>query len=156
MKIRPFQMADHDDVIRLWTQCGLVVPHNNPTRDIKRKMKVNPEWFLVGEIDGQVISTCMVGYEGHRGWINYLAVRPDLQRQGLGKQITEHAEKILRDAGCAKINLQIRSTNQQVIRFYESLGYAQDHVVSMGKRLEPDIPYDAEQGSPGKSSSRTD
>ncbi len=148
-------MADRDDVIRLWIQCGLVVPHNNPKRDIERKMKVNPGWFLVGEIDGQVISTCMVGYEGHRGWINYLAVRPDLQRQSLGKQIMEYAEKILRGAGCAKVNLQIRSTNQQVIRFYESLGYRQDHVVSMGKRLDPDIPYDAEQGGPGKFNSRT-
>lgn len=154
MKIRPFQMTDHDDVIRLWIQCGLVVPHNNPSRDIERKMKVNPEWFLVGEIDGQVISTCMVGYEGHRGWVNYLAVNPDLQGHGLGKQIMEHAEKILSDAGCAKVNLQIRSTNQQVIRFYESLGYRQDHVVSMGKPLEPDIPDDAERGGGVESTSR--
>lgn len=138
-------MADEDKVIQLWIQCGLVVPHNNPKRDIERKMKVNPEWFLVGEIEGQVVSTCMVGYEGHRGWVNYLAVRPDLQRNGLGKQIVEHAEKILTDAGCAKINLQVRSTNQGVIRFYESIGYRQDPVVSMGKRLEADIPPNPEQ-----------
>jgi ribosomal protein S18 acetylase RimI-like enzyme len=137
-------MADQDSVIQLWIQCGLVAPQNNPSRDIERKMKVNPEWFLVGETDGQVISTCMAGYEGHRGWINYLAVRPDLQGNGLGKQIMEHVEKILLDVGCAKINLQIRSTNQDVIRFYESIGYKQDPVVSMGKRLETDIPYNAE------------
>jgi ribosomal protein S18 acetylase RimI-like enzyme len=143
MIIRPFQTPDEDAVIQLWIQCGLVVPHNNPKRDIERKRKVNPEWFLVGEMDGQVVSTCMIGYEGHRGWINYLAVRPDLQRHGLGKQIMEHAEKLLLDAGCAKINLQIRSTNQEVIRFYESIGYSQDPVVSMGKRLEPDIPCHA-------------
>ena len=154
MKIRPFQMADRDVVIKLWVQCGLVVPHNDPSRDIERKMKVRPEWFLVGEMDGQVVSTCMVGYEGHRGWVNYLAVRPDLQKRGLGKQIMEEAENILKDAGCAKINLQIRSTNQRVIRFYESLGYRQDPVVSMGKRLEPDIPYDAERGGSLDSSSR--
>lgn len=149
MKIRPFQMADEDTVIQLWIQCGLVVPHNNPKRDIERKMKLNPEWFLVGEINGQVVSTCMVGYEGHRGWINYLAVRPDLQRTGLGKQIMEHAEKILSDAGCAKINLQVRSTNQGVIRFYESIGYRQDPVVSMGKRLEADTPQNVEQSKEG-------
>jgi ribosomal protein S18 acetylase RimI-like enzyme len=92
----------------------------------------------------------MAGYEGHRGWINYLAVRPDLQGQGYGKQITSHAEAILKDAGCAKINLQVRSTNKQVIGFYESIGYRQEQVVSMGKRLEADVPYDAAQGSEGK------
>jgi len=140
MKIRPFQKADRDAVIDLWIQCGLVVPHNDPVRDIERKMKVNPEWFLLGEIDGQVAATCMVGYEGHRGWVNYLAVRPDLQRRGLGKQIMAHAERLLRGAGCPKINLQIRSGNRKVIRFYETIGYREDPVVSMGKRLEPDIP----------------
>jgi ribosomal protein S18 acetylase RimI-like enzyme len=146
MKIRPFQMPDKDSVIQLWIQCGLVAPQNNPVRDIERKMKVDPEWFLVGEMDGQVVGTCMTGYEGHRGWINYLAIRPDLQKHGLGKQLMDHAEKILRASGCAKINLQIRATNLQVIKFYESIGYKQDPVVSMGKRLEPDIPYGAEQG----------
>ena len=131
-------------VIQLWIQCGLVVPHNNPRLDIERKLKVNPEWFLVGEMNGQVVSTCIVGYEGHRGWINYLAVRPDLQRRGFGRQIMEYAEKVLAEAGCPKINLQIRSTNLEVIRFYESIGYKQDPVVSMGKRLVPDAPNKAE------------
>ncbi len=145
MKIRPFQMTDKDSVIQLWIQCNLVAPHNNPMRDIERKMRVNPDWFLVGEMDGQVVGTCMVGYEGHRGWINYLAVRPDLQKRGLGKRFMEHAEKILLAAGCAKVNLQIRSTNQAVIKFYENFGYKQDPVVSMGKRLETDIPYKADQ-----------
>jgi ribosomal protein S18 acetylase RimI-like enzyme len=154
VKIRPFQMADEDAVIQLWIQCGLVAPHNNPLQDIERKMKVNPEWFLVGEMDGQVVSTCMAGYEGHRGWINYLAVKPDLQRHGLGKQIMEHAEKILLDAGCAKINLQIRSTNREVVRFYESIGYMQDPVVSMGKRLATDVRYNADRGNAVKPTSR--
>ncbi len=142
MKIRPFQTADQEAVIQLWIQCGLVVPQNNPAQDIERKMKVNAEWLLIGELEGQVVATCMAGYEGHRGWINYLAVKPDLQRQGLGKQIMVHAEKLLADAGCPKINLQIRAGNLQVIKFYESIGYKQDPVVSMGKRLKTDIPYD--------------
>ena len=145
MEIRPFQMSDKDSVIQLWIQCNLVAPQNNPMRDIERKMKVNPDWFLVGEMDWQVVGTCMAGYEGHRGWINYLAVRPDLQKHGLGRQLMEHAEKILLAAGCSKINLQIRSTNLDVIRFYESIGYKQDPVVSMGKRLETDIPYNKEK-----------
>ncbi len=141
MKIRPFQMTDKEAVIQLWIQCGLVVPQNNPAQDIERKMKVNPEWFLVGEMDGQMIATCMAGYEGHRGWINYLAVKPDLQKHGLGRQIMAYAERILAEAGCSKINLQIRSGNLPVVSFYKSIGYEQDPVVSMGKRLITDIPY---------------
>jgi ribosomal protein S18 acetylase RimI-like enzyme len=142
MLIRPYREADQAAVVQLWMACGLVVPHNNPVRDIERKLQVNPEWFLVGEVDNEVVATCMVGYEGHRGWVNYLAVRPDLQGQGLGRQMMDAAEAILRDAGCPKINLQIRTTNQKVIRFYESIGYQMDDVVSMGKRLEPDNPHE--------------
>lgn len=146
LKIRPFQLPDQKSVLELWIKCGLVVSHNNPVRDIERKLGVNPEWFLVGEIDGDVIATCMAGFEGHRGWINYLAIRPDLQGLGFGKKIVEHAEAMLKAAGCPKINLQVRSTNQNVIRFYEKIGYRQDPVVSMGKRLIPDNPSPAEQG----------
>ena len=103
-------------------------------------MRVNPEWFLVGKLDGKVIATCMAGYEGHRGWINYLAVSPPLQRKGYAKAIMKRAEDILINAGCPKINLQVRATNQKVIEFYKSIGFKIDNVVSMGKRLEPDEP----------------
>ncbi len=140
MKIRPFQEADRQAVIDLWGQCGLVVPHNNPERDIQRKLEVNPEWFLVGELDGAPVATCMAGYEGHRGWINYLAVRPDLQGRGLGRRIMAAAETLLKQAGCPKINLQIRETNAGVVRFYERIGYSRDPVISVGKRLDPDTP----------------
>jgi ribosomal protein S18 acetylase RimI-like enzyme len=146
MKIRSFQLSDQKRVVELWIKCGLVVSHNNPIRDVERKLIVNPEWFLVGEINGEVIATCMAGYEGHRGWINYLAVRPDLQGHGFGKMIVEYAEAMLKAAGCPKINLQVRSTNQNVISFYERIGYRQDAVVSMGKRLIPDQPCPEETG----------
>lgn len=136
MNIRPFQTPDKDEVIRLWTECGLVVPHNDPERDIERKLKVNPDWFLIGTVDGEIVATCMLGYDGHRGWINYLAVRPDMQHRGLGSMMTQHAENLARKVGCQKINLLIRATNRQVVCFYETLGYKQDPVVSMGKRLE--------------------
>jgi ribosomal protein S18 acetylase RimI-like enzyme len=135
MVIRTYHKEDQEAVVDLWMKCGLVVPHNNPISDIERKLKVNPEWFLVGVIENEVMATCMAGYEGHRGWINYLAVRPDLQGQGFGKKIMDHAESLLTKAGCPKINLQIRSTNQKAIGFYESIGYKKDRVVSMGKRL---------------------
>ena len=144
MNIRRYQAEDQEQVIRLWMDCGLVVSHNNPGRDIQRKMGLNPEWFLVGEIDGQVVATCMAGYEGHRGWINYLAVSPSRQRTGLASQLMARAEELLRAAGCPKINLQIRSSNRQVIEFYKSIGFRIDDVVSMGKRVEPDEPYKVE------------
>ncbi len=138
--IRQFHTNDTEDVIELWSKCGLVAPQNNPERDIERKLKVNPEWFLVGELEGRIIATCMAGYEGHRGWINYLAVSPQYRRLGFATQMMREAERVLKDAGCPKINLQIRSSNKNVIAFYEAIGFKKDDVVSMGKRLEQDNP----------------
>ena len=140
--IRTYQPEDEKAVISLWLQCNLIVPHNNPERDIERKLAVNREWFLVGTLDGVVIATCMAGYEGHRGWINYLAVSPSYQRRGVATLMMREAESRLRAAGCPKINLQVREANQSVIRFYESIGYSRDPVISMGKRLEHDEPYE--------------
>jgi ribosomal protein S18 acetylase RimI-like enzyme len=136
--IRPFQLGDEEYVIRLWNVCGLTVPWNDPAKDIHRKLKVNPELFLVGVFEDRVVATVMGGYEGHRGWINYLAVDPGFQRQGLGKKIMATVEDKLIRMGCAKINLQIRDTNREAIQFYEAIGYRFDPVVSMGKRLIKD------------------
>lgn len=138
MEIRPFIADDEPAVIELWDRCGLLRPWNDPKRDIQRKLLVNPELFLVGLIQGNVVATAMAGYEGHRGWINYLAVSPDYQRQGLGREIMEAAELRLRAIGCPKINLQVRTGNQSVIDFYRQLGFQIDDVVSLGKRLEHD------------------
>ena len=80
----------------------------------------------------------MVGYEGHRGWINYLAVHPDFQRQGLATRLMAEAESILSELGCPKINLQIRKSNHSVRSFYESIGFVEDDVLSMGRRLITD------------------
>jgi ribosomal protein S18 acetylase RimI-like enzyme len=137
--IRVYRPEDTTAVLALWAACQLVVPHNDPRRDIARKLRVNPEWFLVGELGGKIVATCMAGYEGHRGWINYLAVAPECQRHGYARRIMEEAERLLRRAGCPKINLQIRATNQGVIEFYRNLGFKVDEVVSMGKRLESDL-----------------
>lgn len=138
LEIRPFRPEDETDVIALWRACGLVVSHNNPARDIARKLRVNPEWFLVGLVEGRIIATCMAGYEGHRGWINYLAVSPACRRRGHATALVREAERRLMQADCPKINLQIRETNESVIRFYHRIGYARDPVISMGKRLIPD------------------
>lgn len=140
MEIRPFLEADEAAVIQLWDRCELTRPWNDPRKDILRKLAVRPDLFLVGVVSGEVVASVMAGYEGHRGWINYLAVAPEHRRQGWGRAIMAEAERLLRLAGCPKINLQVRATNQAVIAFYKSLGYAVDDVVSFGKRLEHDGP----------------
>lgn len=136
LQIRPYRFDDEEVVVALWATCQLIGPLNNPHQDIARKLRVNPEWFLVGELDGKIVATCMVGYEGHRGWINYLAVAPECQRRGVARQIMDEVERLLRQVGCPKINLQVRTANAQVIEFYKSIGFKVDDVISMGKRLE--------------------
>lgn len=137
--IRTYREGDEAQVIDLWKSCGLTVPYNDPRRDIQRKLRVQGDMFLVGVKDGLVIATAMVGYDGHRGWINYLAVAPEFQREGLASRLMEEAETRLIAMGCPKINLQVRTSNTGVIRFYEKLGFKVDDVVSMGKRLIDDI-----------------
>ena len=136
--IRPFQTEDEASVVSLWQLCELTVPWNNPYKDIARKLKVQPELFLVGMLDSLLIATVMGGYDGHRGWINYLAVHPDFQGQGYAQQVMENVESELRKRGCPKINLQIRSVNARVLTFYQKLGFSDDQALSMGKRLEED------------------
>jgi ribosomal protein S18 acetylase RimI-like enzyme len=137
-RIRPFRAGDEPQVVVLWHACGLTRPWNDPHRDIARKLAMQPELFLVGEVDGAIVATAMGGYEGHRGWVNYLAVAVEHRRSGLGARLMQELEQRLLALGCPKLNLQVRSTNNEVLAFYRALGYAQDDVVSMGKRLIPD------------------
>jgi len=99
---------------------------------------VNPELFLVGLEDGQIVATVMAGYEGHRGWINYLAVSPEHRRKGFGRAMMAEAEQRLRQLNCPKISLQVRVSNREAVEFYRRLGYGVDEVTSLGKRLERD------------------
>jgi ribosomal protein S18 acetylase RimI-like enzyme len=135
MNIRPYNPSDEAAVIALWHECGLTRPWNDPREDIQRKLRVQAELFLVGEVAGLVVATVMAGYEGHRGWINYLAVAPGHRQKGLGRAIMAQAERLLRSAGCPKINLQVRTSNSGVIAFYDRLGYRLDDVICLGKRL---------------------
>jgi ribosomal protein S18 acetylase RimI-like enzyme len=138
MQIRPFQIEDEAAVLALWRECDLVRPWNDPHKDIQRKLAVRPDLFLVGLVAGRLVGCVMAGYEGHRGWLNYLAVAPEYRRQGLARALVDEAERLLRAAGCPKINLQVRTTNAGVIEFYRRLGYVLDDVASLGKRLERD------------------
>jgi len=136
--IRTFEESDRDAVVRLWDRCELTRPWNDPDRDIDRKLSVQKEMFLVGERDGVVVASVMGGFDGHRGWMNYLAVDPDHQRRGYARELVAAVEGRLEALGCPKVNLQVRATNESVLAFYAALGYATDDVVSMGKRLLPD------------------
>ena len=138
LEIRSFQQEDAEAVIALWTACGLVVPWNDPYKDIARKESVLPELFLVGCLAGRVVAVVMAGYDGHRGQVNYLAVEPALQGGGVGRRLMDEVEARLRVMGCPKINLQVRSSNTGVLAFYERLGFVVNETVSLGKRLEAD------------------
>ena len=138
MKIRPFCVVDMDAVIVLWQACGLIRPWNNPQLDILRKLEVQSSLFVVGEQGSDIIASAMFGYDGHRGWVNYLAVLPSQQKLGYARQLMEYGERELLSLGCPKLNLQIRSDNMQARSFYTSLGYVEDEVMSYGKRLLED------------------
>ena len=138
MQIRPYQASDLAQVLALWRACNLTIAPNDPRKDIERKLAVSPEQFLLGEFEGKVVASVMTGYEGHRGWINYLAVAPSHRRKSYGRLMMAAAEQLLDELGCPKINLQVRSANASVVAFYASLGYVIDDVVSMGKRLRLD------------------
>ena len=140
MRIRPFEQGDEEAVVALWERCGLLRPWNDPRKDIRRKLAVQRELFLVGEVDAAVVAVAMAGYDGHRGWVNYFAVDPDHRHEGLGRQLMDDVEQRLRRLGCPKINVQIRGDNEAAIGFYASIGFAEDDCVSMGKRLEVDGP----------------
>ena len=122
----------------LWSICELTRPWNDPNRDIDRKLARDAENLVVLEEDGELIGSVMVGYEGHRGWINYLAVHPAHRRQGLGRLLMDEAETRLRGLGCPKVNLQVRNSNEAAREFYRQIGYTFDEAVSFGKRLEHD------------------
>ncbi|WP_430645559.1 GNAT family acetyltransferase [Agromyces sp. GXS1127] len=144
VRIRSFDVADTEPVVALWRAAGLLVPWNDPYRDIERKLTVQPELFLVAVADAgddeAVVGTAMVGYEGHRGWLNYLAVDAAHRGGGLGARLMAEAERLLLERGCPKLNLQVRSTNTAVIDWYRRLGYELDGAVGLGKRLIPDGP----------------
>ncbi|MDG2308227.1 MAG: GNAT family acetyltransferase [Candidatus Binatia bacterium] len=134
--VRTYVPADQAGIIRLWEHCGLVSPSNDPKRDIDLKLSFQPGLLFVAESDGRIIASVMAGYEGHRGWINYLAVAPEHRREGLGRRMMGMAEDALRKLGCPKVNLQVRADNQAVVEFYERIGFAVEKRFSLGKRLD--------------------
>ena len=136
--IRPFKEDDEEALVSLWKMCKLTVPWNDPYKDIARKIKVQAELLLVGQLEEKLIASVMAGYDGHRGWINYFAVHPECQGRGYGKQLMDNVENRLRELGCPKIILQIREGNDKVFSYYQKLGFVEEKRTNMGKRLEDD------------------
>ena len=136
--IREFDEKDEQEVVSLWDRCALLRPWNDPHKDIARKLHVQRDLFLVGTVEGKIVASVMAGYDGHRGWVNYLAVEPSHRRRGIGRALMDEAERRLGGLGCPKVNLQIRAENKEAIAFYERIGFAGDSVLSMGKRLGKD------------------
>ena len=137
MLIRPFEERDTDEVVALWQASGLTRPWNDPHRDIMRKLGVQRELFLVGvdEVQVRVIGSVMGGYDGHRGWVNYLAVDPEARGFGHGRMLMAEIERLLKARGCPKVNLQVRNDNLAARAFYAAIGFELDETVSLGKRL---------------------
>ncbi len=138
MHIRCYQPEDEAAIIDLWRRCNLLRPVNDPAKDILRKLRVRPDLFIVGVEGADIVASAMAGYEGHRGSVNYVAVSPEFRHKGYGTQIMQEVERRLGEAGCPKINLNVRTGNESVIRFYHRLGYSVDDVICMGKRLVHD------------------
>lgn len=140
MEIRAFHPSETetDEVVALWEACGLTRPWNDPRKDIARKLTVQPELFLVGVEEGRVRATAMAGYDGHRGWIYYVAVEPGLRGGGHGARIMAEAERLLVERGCPKVVVQVRPTNDKAVGFYERIGFEPNEALEFAKRLIPD------------------
>jgi ribosomal protein S18 acetylase RimI-like enzyme len=136
MDIRIATSADRDGVTALWEQARLTRPWNDPIEDFDRALDGSSSTILVGLDDaGELIATAMVGDDGHRGWIYYVAVPAERRRVGIGAEIMRAAEDWLRRRGCPKVELMIRDDNADVAGFYEALGYVPDAVRVLGRRL---------------------
>ncbi|MGN8026120.1 GNAT family acetyltransferase [Microbacterium sp. 22242] len=142
--IRAFQRGDTEAVIALWEDAGLTRPWNDPRADIERKLAVRPELFLVAEepapADGtaRIVGSVMAGYDGHRGWLYYLASTSERRGAGIGRALVAESERLLRAMGCPKVQLMVREGNEQVLGFYDALGYERFTVSNTGKRLIAD------------------
>jgi ribosomal protein S18 acetylase RimI-like enzyme len=145
VEIRPFENESVDDVIDLWQQAGLTRPWNEPSADLRRAVEGPSSALLLGIHDSRLVATVMVGHDGHRGWVYYLAVDPDARGNGYGRQMMAAAETWLRQRAIPKLNLMVRDGNDSAIDFYRFLGYHGDAVRVLSRRLDspPERPSSA-------------
>lgn len=136
MKIRPIREGDEQAVVSLWDRCGLVADGNDPFEDITRARRTVSAQLLVGETNGAIIAAVMTGFDGHRGWIYYLAVDPEKQGAGLGRRMLEAAEDWLRAKGVPKVLLMVAADSEKVLGFYDRQDYKPSPVTTLGKWLK--------------------
>jgi ribosomal protein S18 acetylase RimI-like enzyme len=138
LEVRAYRNQDHDAVVALWRRVFPNAPRrNDPLGDIRRKLEHQPELFLVACARGELAGTAMAGDDGHRGWLHRVAVAPHLQRRGIGRALLEHAERLLAERGCPKLNLQRRASAAEPVAFYQPLGFRVEERISLGKELDP-------------------
>ncbi len=133
------ELANSDDrasVVGLWEACGLTRQWNDAGADFDRAVGGPSSTILVARVETEIAGSVMVGFDGHRGWVYYLAVAPGIRRQGLGRRLMEAAEDWLRARGAPKIQLMVRDGNEEALAFYDSLGLRHQSVVTLGRFLE--------------------
>ncbi len=136
LAIAPITDADVESVVALWQRCGLTRPWNDPASEIAFARRGQNATILIGRADGALVATAMVGHDGHRGWVYYVAVDPDLQRRDFGRAIMAAAEDWLRGQGVEKVMLMVRPDNTKVHAFYDRLGYDVQERVIYAKWLD--------------------
>ncbi|MEQ8266683.1 MAG: GNAT family acetyltransferase [Parvibaculum sp.] len=134
-RVRPARDGDEAALAALWDACGLTRPWNDAAEDIAFARGGPASDVLVAERDGRIVASVMVGHDGHRGAVYYVAADPAMRGQGLGRLIMEAAEAWLRARGVWKLNLMVRRGNEATTGFYAALGYGEDEVVVLSKRL---------------------
>ena len=138
MAFRDIEAGDVEGVVALWRACGLTRPWNDPYKDISFARSGENSTILVGEHEDGIAASAMVGHDGHRGMLYYVAVDPSRQRLGLGKQAVRAAEDWLHQRGVWKVNLLVRAENDAIRGFYEALGYEVSPVFCMARKIVRD------------------
>jgi ribosomal protein S18 acetylase RimI-like enzyme len=136
LAIAPIDDADVGEVVALWQACGLTRPWNDPAADIALARKESNATVLIGRDGGSIVATVLVGHDGHRGWVYYLAVDTDRRHKGYGRVMMDAAESWLRERGIEKLQLLVRADNTSVKDFYQSLGYSMQERVTYAKWLD--------------------
>jgi ribosomal protein S18 acetylase RimI-like enzyme len=134
--IRIIADSDVDAIISLWGRCDLTRPWNDPSTDIQRARSGQNSTILIGEYDGAIVASVMVGYDGHRGWMYYVAVEPGVQNNGLGLRMVRAAEEWLSAQSIEKVMLMVRPENQAALGFYRTIGYEEEPRIIFAKWLD--------------------
>lgn len=133
--VGPLTAHRYGEAAALWRATGLTRPWNDPLEDIHRSLAGPASTILACVVQDQLVATAMVGHDGHRGWVYYVAVEPGRQHAGLGRMMMSASERWLTERGAVKVHLMVRETNEQVTRFYEHLGYERSQVSVLAKWL---------------------